>query len=440
MSRASLLPLGVCIGLAFVAVSALGEAPSVLLRREPIAPTRPARAHLPSPVIFPDQSIPLRFDHGKHLALGVACTGCHEAAAESVRAADLLTPREEVCVGCHQLDVADPDHAEAPAAPSACGFCHLGYEQPKDFPPPGKTREATSDARPRPAKIAIATPNLKMNHKAHVARQIACTQCHGTLTAVTLATRDNALPTMGTCLGCHDGKTAPNACSTCHVTTATYKVQTQYRTGQLMPAGWYRNDAHDETFFRNHSVAARADEGYCASCHTERFCLDCHNGVRKPMRVHPNNWVVLHPISARKASLACNACHRTQSFCVECHQRTQVSVESDSPFKSARNPAGRLALHPAGWVGDKGTRGASHHSFQAQRNIRACASCHTEATCLRCHASVDGVPDKVFSRAGGGINPHPRDFAERCRAMAAKNAGVCGKCHAASSAAMLKCR
>ena len=54
----------------------------------------------PSPVVFPEQSLPLRFNHQKHVKqLGMSCTTCHSVARTSQKSADSLLPPATRCDG-----------------------------------------------------------------------------------------------------------------------------------------------------------------------------------------------------------------------------------------------------------------------------------------------------------------------------------------------------
>ena len=420
--------------LALAVAAAVGVA--LAARDNPLA-TRPlGRAFLPSDVIFPAQSVPLRFFHDKHLKADMSCTDCHDRAASSVRSEDLLVPHgadgEAICTTCH--DVSSGAKADPP---SACQTCHGATYQPTF--PAGADRSDTSKALNRPAGVVIPTPHIKMNHKVHVAKGIKCTECHGPMTGIQVATRDNALPVMSKCLECHDGRKAPSACRTCHVTRPDGRLQTEFAEGRLQPSGRYRNDAHNEAWVTRHAPAARNDEQYCAQCHEEKFCLKCHNGVLRPLKIHPNNWVHLHSMAARRNIPNCQSCHRTQSFCIQCHKRMRVvtKTEFDATKQGQGFPVGtKLArFHPPDWVGDLkngSARGRNHHSFQAQRNLRACAACHTERTCVACHAPNGTVGLKAPGRySGQGINPHGSRFrgSIKCESLLRGNRRVCTKCH-----------
>ncbi len=369
------------------------------------------RKHSPSSLIFPDQHIPIRFSHAIHVELA-ECTDCHDDATKSVRASDNLLPKEATCLDCH-----DVEEGASGDPPSGCETCHTGFKP--DWLP-GADKSDTSQVKVHPPKIVIPNPNIKFNHKIHVQKGVSCETCHTNIDKVAVATRDNALPTMGTCVSCHDGKQAPEDCDTCHITNKDGRIKTDLPGGVLEPAGWYHNDAHDDQWLQNHRHAANVGDEYCSSCHTPKECVDCHNGVKKPMRVHPNNWILQHPSAARKNQPDCQSCHQSQTFCVDCHQLSKVA--STTPHR----PAATARFHPAGWV-EFGQRGPNHHSFQAQRNIRACASCHTEESCTSCHAS-NGL-------GGLGVNPHPPGFVSSgdCDRMRDKNDRACVKCHAPGS-------
>jgi hypothetical protein len=366
------------------------------------------RLRLPSPVIFPAQRLPLSFSHAEHLRLEIGCGDCHEYAARSRRAVDNNLPGENTCAACHEIDRARPDKEVAAGEPDArCDSCHPGW-----------------DGTGSPPRLVVPAPNLKFNHEAHAQRGIGCRDCHGDLLAegVGLATRAQ-LPLMPRCLECHDGQQAPAGCTTCHISERDGRVRTDFPEGRLVPSGTLRGDAHDARFRTEHARVAQNDEGYCASCHVRSFCLDCHDGVVKPMDFHVGDYVNTHAVDARRGAIDCGACHRLQTFCTGCHARGGVAADPRTTVferPTAENPAPSGRFHPPGWVaGTSGggiLRAAADHSFQAQRNVAACASCHREDFCKACH---------------GAVNPHPAGFgaSARCRALADRSGRMCLRCH-----------
>jgi hypothetical protein len=390
----------------------------------------------PSPLIFPAQQIPLRFDHARHLKLGVRCDTCHVTAPTSMSASDNLIPVEAACRQCHEIDRARPDKSVPAGSPAArCDTCHIslvpetGIEA--GWMPTAKMRE--------PERVRLADPNIKFNHKLHVGRGIGCELCHSQVAGKTLATRDD-LPRMPLCLGCHDGKQATNRCGACHLTEPDGRLRTNLAsaataatglaagTGPLVPSGVLRGfDAHGPTFARDHKQAGH-DDRYCLTCHKRSECNDCHGGVVRPFDIHPSDYVSIHGVDARRNTPICSDCHRTQTFCVGCHQRAGVAPDATGGQLGvqARNPFGTgtmlKAFHPPGWVNAGG--GPSGHAEQAHRNIRTCVSCHREESCLACH-SADPT-------RGPAVSPHGPAFAGtgRCRSLSARNRRVCLKCHA----------
>jgi hypothetical protein len=363
-------------------------------------------AEPPSSVVYPPRAIPLAFSHRVHLRKNVRCDFCHERAPASHSAGDDLLPTEEVCTTCHEIDRPKPEVPDGGAGGGmACASCHPGHT-------PG-------------AAVALATgptPILKFDHAAHTARGIVCQRCHGTLTGVDLA-GPAELPKMALCLTCHDsgrGKLkASSRCSTCHPVSEEGTLRTRFPSGTLTPA------SHTLAFRTQHAQAAK-DERSCLQCHRQDECQTCHHGVVKPLDFHGNDYVSRHAVDARRGDPDCGACHRAQSFCLGCHERLKVT-DVRSGGSAIFAPLGTRTFHPAGFADAQAAGNPQHHAWQAQRNLRQCASCHRQETCLECHASASGA-----GRAGRmQVSPHPLGFGQgtRCQALAERNPRVCLRCH-----------
>jgi hypothetical protein len=161
--------------------------------------------------------------------------------------------------------------------------------------------------------------------------------------------------------------------------------------------------------------------------------VDCHDGRVRPRRIHPNDWLSLHAISARQASSRCTDCHRQQSFCVSCHQRTGVAQRAPATAASSR---GRF--HPPTSIWTEPPRSAGHHAWEAQRNMNVCVSCHTERDCTSCHATqAAGATRHQGART---MNPHPPGFRTRCQAPFRRNARPCLVCHQPEDPTLGPCR
>jgi hypothetical protein len=398
----------------------------------------------PSPVIFPEQATPLRFNHKKHVkGLGISCTTCHSSAKTSQQAADSLLPAATRCDACHgtnhrQLSAVTSDE---PRPLGQCSFCHRGYD-PK---------------RPNVvARVLLPKPNLRFNHRKHVvSARMPCARCHGKVDELELATRDQ-LPRMKECITCHvlgdagqsssaltsaaptgHARRPSGACPTCHLTEPNGMLKTTFASGRLSPPPWLHDAGHGSDFIERHKNVAGDDSQFCANCHQERFCVACHDGSVRPRKIHPNDFISQHPMAARQDNPRCSSCHQQQSFCLSCHQRAGVALSGP-----IANFARRGRFHPPKSIWTDGPRTGSHHAWEAERNLNACVSCHQERDCASCHATrgVGGRGMSLPAGAGQGVDPHPAGFGARCQGALRQNARPCLTCHALNDPELLKCR
>jgi hypothetical protein len=384
----------------------------------------------PSPAIFPPQKITIRFNHKKHVAeLGLSCTTCHTQARTSRKASESMLPKPTRCDACHGSDHRDlgavaPDPTDLIGQ---CGFCHLGWR-----PEHGNRVE----------RMLFPAPNLRFDHARHLARNIGCQRCHGAVENLELATRDQ-LPRMNGCFGCHQMPVAARGeargeCTTCHLTEPRGgTLKTSFASGELRPPRWLHDADHGPDWIERHKRVAAADSQFCASCHTESYCTDCHDGRVNPRKVHPNDWISMHPIAARQGNPTCTSCHQQQSFCIGCHQRAGVTLTG--PYQNFER---RGRFHPPRSEWTEQPRGASHHAWEAERNINACVSCHVERDCAICHATAarGGRGSLESGSLGQGSNPHPGDFLGRCATALRKNARPCLFCHDPADPKLDGCR
>jgi len=379
-------------------------------------PGSAAVAHGPTmrgSAVYPAQDIPIRFSHGKHLGLGLDCSRCHTDVGQSTRARDFNFPTGAACDECHGRQ-----HPRPRGEPARCELCHT----------------SVTDGRVT-AGLRAPRPQLNFNHKMHLAQGATCEDaaCHGSMAKVRLAT-ELQLPTEADCLTCHDGKKATQRCGACHPTEPSGRLATRARDDRVLPAliptaasSWGME--HDLAFVDDHSAIAKANPAACQTCHTEDSCLECHAGPIRPMRIHAGDFLTSHALDARARTSDCQSCHRTQSFCLACHERVGFGDRAEGAF----GVGGGLRFHPDGFSGPPGM--PQSHAGAAQRNIAACSSCHTEDSCLACHATT------AVGRPGLDVSPHGPGFGAslRCSALAARNRRVCLKCHAPGDLA-LDCR
>lgn len=375
-------------------------------RKRANIPTTVGVMHGPSRLgsaVYPKQDIPLRFNHGQHLGLGMDCVQCHADIDTSRRASDNNFPRGKVCDTCH-----GPQHPKPRTEPAKCDTCHTAVDE--------QNRVTAGLRAPRPM--------LVFNHALHAKAGSDCEDCHGDMSKVRLAT-ELQLPSEQSCLTCHDGIGATDTCSSCHPTESSGRLKVRAIDDRSMPLLVPKADnawgaAHDLAFVEDHAHISKANPSLCQSCHDDSFCTDCHAGVIRPMRIHSGDFINTHAMDARAQTSNCQSCHRTQTFCLGCHQRMGFDREPGSEF----SVGGSLSFHPEGWAGPPGM--PQEHAHAAQRNMTACSSCHTEDSCLACHATAGGPI------AGLGANPHGPRFRDsaRCNALATRNRRVCLKCHA----------
>jgi hypothetical protein len=388
--------------------------------------------HGPSPVIFPEQELTIRFNHTRHVKeLGLTCTTCHEKTRTSHSAAESMLPKATRCDACHGSDHRDLTRVKADPtdAMGQCAFCHLGYS-------------AVDGNRVR--QLSLPKPNLRFDHSVHVTRKIGCPQCHGAVENLELATRDQ-LPRMRGCFNCHQAPApavgrARSDCKNCHLADPSGRITVSFSAGALSPPAWLHDAGHGPDWIERHKMVAGNDSRFCANCHSEKYCADCHDGRVRPRRVHPNDWLDMHPVAARENQQKCTSCHREQSFCLTCHQRAGITMSG--PFADT---AGRGRFHPPKSEWTDGPRTPRHHAWEAERNISACVSCHVERDCAICHATAaaggrGSGAGATWAPSGQGADPHPVGFQSRCGSALRQNARPCLVCHLPTDPNLQSCR
>jgi hypothetical protein len=263
-------------------------------------------------------------------------------------------------------------------------------------------------------RVYLVPAPLKFDHAAHGKQK--CESCHGDMRRVDLATT-RQLPPMSTCLACHPAGGQVRRCADCHFAKPGGLVETRFAHGTLVPRSTGLGDDHRAGFTKDHRIEASQPGATCAACHDRSECVACHDGQVKPMEFHPGNYVLTHAVDARRGKPDCSACHRSQTFCVGCHERSGVGRRGQTDFNTA-DPA--RAFHPQGWASTLG--GENRHAGEARRNIAACASCHRDDECLKCHSAQPGAAR--FSPHGPGW----RNSA-RCKALDRGNRRMCLRCH-----------
>lgn len=174
---------------------------------------------------------------------------------------------------------------------------------------------------------------------------------------------------------------------------------------------------HDSDWVRSHRSMASKAGSNCAQCHTQAYCLDCHQGggINADLstatfgrdyvpKSHRSDFVNIHPIKALDNPQSCLRCH-DQKYCSACHDRFpkgSMRIKSHLPSGSSQTFM---------W--------SSEHSTEARRNLQSCQVCHPEGdVCLRCHSAKAGA---------GMINPHPKSF--KGGNISSRTNKTCRVCH-----------
>lgn len=305
------------------------------------------------------------------------CKTCHANAGTSKWASDRLIPPMGACENCHS----SAKDATALTPPTEnCRICH-----------------ASISRQNMPVRNNYRRPNIRFSHIAHAAT--GCSACHKRSAAGLPPLETLDVIGMKECFQCHKD----SACRTCHLTDKNGKMISDFGQGKRIPPTWLKGMTHGGEWVGTHAVQAGSDSNFCAACHTEAFCRDCHSGARRPRKAHPGDWLTNHGVNTRLDNPNCQGCHRAQSFCITCHRR--AGVAPDSP-PNARPQEGTGRYHR-----EMDTRTLMR---RAKQNIVGCVSCHSESSCITCHVRY---------------NPHPKDFARRCKTLAARNRNACVKCH-----------
>lgn len=249
----------------------------------------------------------IRFSHPAHGELGIECEMCHSSIEESEMAADINLPSVEVCEDCH-------DQFEG---------------------------EVIFDVSQR---------EILFSHQLHIGLNAACSVCHGPEDSP-----DVDIPEMDLCLACHNKENTSVACDVCHE---------DLLDGNLIPTSHFT-----PVFVVQHKYEARGNQEYCANCHLQSFCAECHRGDNTMPKPHRRGFFASHSIEARKRVLNCQDCHDAEAFCVSCHRDEMVLPISHSRVDWSNRTDG------------------GQHKIEALLDIETCTFCHSsdEPTCEECH-------------------------------------------------------
>jgi hypothetical protein len=239
---------------------------------------------------------------------------------------------------------------------------------------------------------------LKPVHQVHAKQNMGCTDCHNEEKG------EPAIPGHDVCVVCHEfnvDKPDPKACGFCH-TKPDYTITPLQKR------------LTDESKFSHAPHSAKKVE--CKTCHADpdarelpkgnlmQFCIDCHaktdkqltdcavchkemskntkpqyHGKQRIMHDAPQIWETMHGPESRKDPAFCNMCHERETFCEDCHRKTQPK---DHTIAWRKKPHGQRAM----WDRER------------------CMVCHEEDSCIKCHKHSE--PTSHRGGWGGPLNRH----------------------------------
>lgn len=337
------------------------------------------------------------------------------------------------CAGCH-AGTSEPQRAVWPAK-ADCTTCHDGSVEPEvDWSPPTAARAS----------------NLRFTHAAHaedVRRATApdstlqCRACHAESGADPMQVRRAVVRN---CLDCHgisaEHLAAPDsACAACHVPLVQAAGLSRADVSRFPAPPSHRTPGFIEA---GHGQQARTGRtgvsASCATCHARDFCTECHvNAPEVPaiQALGPDERSLAH-----RAELRAPPSHQDPEFvrrhgdqarrqaiaCATCHtQESCLACHAGSPVATAAIPAaapgrGRGARIERERPATHGLDFSDTHADAASSRPQSCSTCHARPQCLSCHR-----PDAADASPGY----HPAGFLTTHPAAAYTRDNSCADCH-----------
>jgi len=381
------------------------------------------------------------FDHAAHGAgldgagdPAVTCEACHsDPAGERMSVDDAVEVGQ--CWSCHAHE--RTDHFVS-STTSDCVVCHVplaesgfGRARLESLPRPADHDDPGFLLAPGEAGHA-ASVRLDVARCATCHVQDRCAACHvdaGLEEIVRIAAAPQAMDQpvwsseypvpasheLGSWLTTHaPGAEGAAECATCHTSDDCASCHLEpmpdptaelpARAEALAPGAMLVTQApptHEARFFlRAHSTLAAAEPSNCATCHTETYCVDCHDGPSDG-GYHESGFVARHQADAFGRAEECSTCHSTAAFCRACH------VESGLESWGRLGP-GYHDAEPI-WL--------LRHGQAARQSLESCASCHAQSDCVQCHGILGAFK----------VSPHTPGF--DAVAAWARSPRTCLACH-----------
>ena len=269
-------------------------------------------------------------------------------------------------------------------------------------------------------------------HRAHVIKGINCVECHAGI-ALAGDTGPLHFPTDAVCRGCHSKPHDEHACSGCHGESFVRQGAELAREHLRFEHKTHMADVKGDCVRCHVGVAEsqptelRPKMATCFGCHKHqdqwslRDCDGCHVDLQtegtlpSSHLVHDGDWIREHGVRAASARDLCATCHSERS-CAGCHG---VGTVPALPARLAFDTVSLSGLHRAGFK--------SRHALEARADPGLCTTCHSENSCIDCHAASHVAPGSTT------INPHPPDWVTAGGGQHGQQARIdpmsCAGCH-----------
>lgn len=278
------------------------------------------------------------------------------------------TSTDSFCARCHSTERAFEAREEGAHAGVSCSACHeagslSGYVDAKsrglenlysewaqrvgEGPFPSVVSDAAClNCHREIVEKTVVARSIRIRHFEVLESGYKCIDCHNTEAHGYDVARPR-YPEMRYCILCHDGKTAPASCETCHPDDAGSAVR---RSRRMFP-----------------KVNVVKED--CRGCHSVQPCIDCH-GLELP---HSRRFVSAYHARSAYADLdTCLSCHDLDVFCNDrCHNFAVERVASGDGLHRTGEE------HGVGFLSRHATSGKDY-----------CAQCHGDLICDYCHGEI----------------------------------------------------
>ncbi len=258
-----------------------------------------------------------------------------------------------------------------------------------------------------------ASQTHPFEHRAHVLAGVACVTCHAGI--ATSGDHDPLhFPSKTDCVGCHTKPHDTHDCTACHgeshVRGSAELAREHLRFEHQKHMARVKGDCvrcHSEVAVAK-PVALRPTMASCFGCHEHqdqwkvRDCNGCHEDLAAEETlpsshlVHDSDFVREHGVRAAAAADLCASCH-TERSCAACHGQNVPALPARLAFDTVK----MSGLHRAGFK--------SRHSEEARAQPGLCSTCHSEDSCVQCHAASHITPGSATR------SPHPPNWVSASR-------------------------